>query len=327
MRSRSRIAAWVVGLTVTAVAATLGCGGGGGEDSGVQLNGVAFGQRPGASSGAFVAVGDSDRIFVNAGNGWTPYPSGVAALQSVAWSQRLDTFVAVGVGGTIATIGVTILPDGTEQVAIVPQGSPTSADLFGVAAGDGGLIAVGAGGTILASSDGATWQPRSSNTGESLNGVAFGASGEVVAVGANSVVVTSANAGLDWVSSAVQFPDQPDVTIGNLNGVAYGSNGWVVAGEGGVLLQADTPDAWTLQGYNILPNLFGVAFVQGLYTVLGESGRILTSPDGVTYGQSVSNTGQFLYGAAFGNGTFFVVGSGGRALQSVDGAIYRDSKV
>ena len=324
MRSRSRIAAWVVGLTVTAVMATLGCGGGGGEDSGIQLNSVAFGP-PEARLGAFVAVGDSDRLFVNVGNGWTPYVSGLANLNSVTWSQPLQTFVAVGDGGTIAKIVVTIDENGAEKVAIEPQGSPTTFDLFGVAAGDAGLIAVGAAGTILASTDGVTWVARDSDTGAALNAVAFSTSGDVVAVGANATVTISEDAGLSW--SLVQFPDREDVTIGNLNGVTHGSSGWVVVGEGGVVLQAEKPDEWILRGYEILPNLYGVGFVQGLYTVLGEKGRILTSPDGITYSQSVSNSGQTLHATAYGNATYYVVGRGGRALQSLDGVIYQDTKI
>src|SRR5207244_9777982 len=47
MRSRSRVAAWVAGLTVTATVLTLGCRSG--SESGIQLNAVAFG------TGTFVA--------------------------------------------------------------------------------------------------------------------------------------------------------------------------------------------------------------------------------------------------------------------------------
>lgn len=316
MRSRSRIAAWIVGLTVTVVTATLGCGGGGGEDSGIQLNGVAFG------GGTFVAVGDSDRIFANPGPGWTPIITGTNTLQDVVWSRTLRRFVAVG-AGLIVTAAVDD-SSGVPQLVDVQTQSPTGSTLYSVAERDGQLIAVGDGGTILSSTDGSVWTPRASGTSETLDAVAFGAAGEVVAVGSGATVVTSENDGLTWQVSFVQFDD---VDVTNLTGVAYGSNGWVVTGSNGLLLQSEDPTSWTLVGNGILPNLNAVVFVQGLYTVLGEKGRILTSADGLTYSESVSNTGQFLFDTAFGNGTYYVVGSGGRALMSLDGAIYQDNKV
>lgn len=313
MRSRSRIAAWVVGLTVTAVMATLGCGGGGGTDSGIQLNAVAFGD------GVFVAVGDSDRAFANPdGNGWTPFLTGAPALDGIAWSQRLGTFVAVGDGGAIVT--------STDGVNWAAQNSPTTFNLFGIAAADEGLIAVGDGGTILVSADAVNWTQRDSGTDATLYGVAVGRAGTVIAVGAGATVLVSIDAGVNWQVNSVAFPD---VAIGDLKGIAYGTRGWVTVGEFGVILQGETAatSTWNVIGAAILPDLNGVAFVQGNYTVLGDKGRILTSPDGVTFTQVVSNSGQFLYGTAFGDGFYYVVGSGGRALRSLDGAIYQDTKI
>ncbi|MBY0280225.1 hypothetical protein K2Z84_33250 [Candidatus Binatia bacterium] len=317
MRSRSRIAAWVVGLTVTAVVATLGCGGGGGTDSGIQLNGIAFG------AGTFVAVGDSDRIFANPGTGWTPIITGTNTLQDVVWSRTLRRFVAVG-AGLVVTADVDS-SSGVPQLVNVQTQSPTASTLYSVAERDGQLIAVGDGGTILASTDGAVWTPRASGTTETLDAVAFSNDGQrVVAVGSGANVVISDDGGLTWQSTFVQF-DDADIT--NLTGVAFGPNGWVVSGANGILLQSDDPTQWRLVGNGILPNLNAVVLVQGLYTVLGEKGRILTSPDGITYADIVSNTGQFLFDSAYGNGTYFVVGSGGRALMSFDGAIYQDTKI
>jgi hypothetical protein len=311
MRSRSGIAAaWVVGLTVAAVVATLGCGGGGGEDSGIQLNSVAYG------NGVFVAVGDSDKAFANPGTGWTPFVTGVSGLDGIAWSRRIGMFVAVGDGGTILT--------SEDGVGWVPQASPTTFDLFGIAADDAGLIAVGDGGTILTSVDGANWTPRNSGTDVTLFGVAVGPAGSLVAVGAGGAVLSSTDGGQTWLVNFVAFPD---VAIGDLKGVVHGTGGWVVVGDFGLILQFDVIGGWNVRANAILPDLNGVVFLQGNYTVLGDKGRILTSPDAVVFTQVVSNTGQFLYGAAFGGGTYYAVGSGGRALRSFDGAIYQDTKI
>lgn len=314
MRSRSRIAAWVVGLAATAVAATLGCGGGG-EESGLQLNAVTY------ANGLFITVGESDQAYANPGTGWTPFPTGVPSLQDVTYFARSGLFVAVGGGGAIVT--------STDGVAWAQQNVPTSFNLNGVAAGDALVIAVGDGGTILSSADGATWVARNSGTDATLSGVTVGG-GLVVAVGVAGTVVVSDDAGLTW------DPTFSGLT-NDLNAVAYGVvsgvGTWVAVGQDGIILRGETPLSWEVEGDNVLPTFNDVIFTQGLFIVVGNEGNILTSADGESYAASVSNTGQFLYGAAFGdapafaNGTFYVVGSGGRALTSRDGAIYQNGKI
>ena len=305
MRSRSRVAAWIVGLTVSATLVILGCGGGD-DDGGPQLNAVAFGD------GLFVAVGETPDAYANPGPGWTPFPTGVPSLNGVAYDPQQGVFVAVGDGGAIVT--------STDGVAWTQQGSPTGFNLNGVADGDGVLIAVGDGGTILTSTDATSWQIRPSGTDATLNAVAFGPGGLVVAVGAFGIVPISNDLGLTWQLTDVGLTN-------DLFGVAYGAGSWVTVGQAGIVLQGESPTDWQVIGDNVLPNLNDVTFLQGLFFVVGDNGNVLTSPDGVNYGASVSNTGQFLYGSAYGNGSFFVVGTGGRAIQSGDGAIFQDRKI
>jgi hypothetical protein len=314
MRSRSRVGAWAVGLTVTAVVLTLGCGGG--SQSGTQLNAVAFG------NGTFVAVGLSDTSFTNQGNGYQRFTTGVPTLNDVAYASTQGLFVAVGDGGAIVTS-----PDG---VAWTQQGSPTAVNLHGVAAGTAALVAVGDGGTILTSLDGVAWTQRSSGTDAPLLGVGFGGDTTFVAVGGGGAVDVSDDAGLTW-QATVEGPGD------DLNAAAYGTNGWVVVGQAGVILQGAAPDALDLIGFAVLPNLNDVIFTQNLFLVVGDNGNILSSPDGMQYTSSVSNTGQFLYGAAFGATTdtsgntsspmFVVVGSGGRVLTSGDTSVFQNGKI
>lgn len=305
MRSRSRVAAWVVGLTVTAAVLTLGCGGSG-EESGLQLNAVAYGD------GLFVAVGDSDKAYANPGPGWTAFVTGVPALDDVAYVPALATFVAVGDAGAIVS--------SSDGVTWTQQGSPTPVNLYGVVAGAGRIVVVGDAGAILVSNDGVVFQERPSGTGATLYEVAFDGEATFVAVGAFGTVVISEDAGLTWQATEVGLTNE-------LYGVAYGNDTWVVVGQAGIILQGATPFDWEVSADNVLPDLNDVLFAQSLFTVVGDNGNALTSPDGINFGASVTNTGQFLYGAAFGSGKFWVVGSGGRALSSLDGAIYQDGKI
>jgi hypothetical protein len=289
---------------VAAVGLTLGCGGG--SQSGIQLNAVAFG------NGTFVAVGLSDTSFTNQGNGYGRFATGVPTLSDVAHSDALNLFVAVGDGGAIVTS-----PDG---VTWTQQSSPTTVNLHSVAAGVAALIAVGDGGTILSSLNGTVWTQRTSNTDAQLNGVGFGGAATFVAVGAGGVVAGSSDAGLTWQATVVGPGN-------DLNAATFGTNGWVVVGDGGLILQGATPDSLALIAFAVLPNLNDVTFAQNLFIVVGDDGHILNSADGINYASSVSNTGQFLYGVAYGDGTFVVVGSGGRLLTSGDASVFQSGKI
>jgi hypothetical protein len=301
-----------VGLTVAAVALVLGCGGGG--QSGVQLNAVAFGNNE------FVAVGLSNTSFTNQGNGYQRFTTGVATLNDIAYAATQRIFVAVGDGGAIVTS-----PDG---VSWTQQASPTALNLHSVAAGAAALVAVGDEGTILASLDGVNWSTRTSNATVQLLGVGFG-DASFVAVGAGGTVEVSTDAGLTWTATT-EGPGN------DLTAAAFGANGWVVVGQGGLILQGASPTGLAQIGVSVLPNLNDVTFVQGLYVVVGDKGFILNSPDGVNYTSSVSNTGQFLYGVTYGTttntdgtstSTFVVVGSGGRLLTSGDLAVFQNNKI
>jgi hypothetical protein len=63
-------------------------------------------------------------------------------------------------------------------------------DLNAVAYGNGLFVAVGYGGTILTSPDGAGWTARTSGTSNALLGVAYG-NGKFVAVGQYGIILTS----------------------------------------------------------------------------------------------------------------------------------------
>ena len=74
-------------------------------------------------------------------------------------------------------------------------------------------VAVGAGGTILTSSDGISWTSRTSGTSQPLTGISYGGS-TFVAVGASGTILTSSD-GTSWTS-------RTSGTSQALSGVSYG---------------------------------------------------------------------------------------------------------
>lgn len=305
MRSWSRSAGWTSYAVAAATTLTLACGGGG--DSGPQLGGIAFG------NGTFVAVGESAEAYANPGPGWTPSGTGVGSLEAVTWASVEQLFVGVGDGGAIVTS-----PDGTSWTQ---QLSPTPANLHGVAAGGGRIVAVGDSGTILTSSTGGiSWTQQASGTGATLFGVGFG-NGVFLAVGAGGTFVTSTDLGATWVPGNTGLSN-------DLYATAFGAGNWVAVGaDGALLVSADGGAIWQVVGVSVLPNLNDVIFTQGIFVVVGDEGVILTSPDGSDYGASVTDSGQFIFGVAFGNGGFIAVASGGHVFTSLDAAIWQEGKV
>lgn len=164
-----------------------------------------------------------------------------------------------------------------------------------------------------------TWTKETTNTGQSLYGVAHGTN-RFVAVGQSGVVLVSSN-GSAWTPAV-------SGTTSNLWGIAYGANNFVMVGDGGIIRRSTDGVNWTPATSPTTITLNGVAFANGLFIATGNTGTLLTSLDGVTWTTRVSGTTRNLVGAAYGNGIFMVVGRGSSnpaaALTSVDGVTWVD---
>jgi hypothetical protein len=131
--------------------------------------------------------------------------------------------------------------DYLDRVELELVASPTTARLRAVVGrADGGAIAVGDGGTIVAISAGAAAQARDSGVTDDLYGVAYPPSpvGVVVAVGAGGAIVRSEDSGASWgpVVSGVMV---------DLRGVAFASSVGIAVGDGVVLRSEDAGVTWS----------------------------------------------------------------------------------
>lgn len=184
------------------------------------LTGIAVG------NGRMVAVGFAGAALSSASAvpAWAPGVTGVTAnLNAIAFGN--GTFAAVGLAGTVIT--------STDGLLWTQQSLGAAMDLYSIAYGPAGFVAIGNNGTagaIFTSPDGVTWTPQPSPTTNTLIRVIF-ADGTFVAVGSPGIVITSTDGGFTWSATSVG-------TSGALEGVAFGSNSFVTVGANGVVAQS-----------------------------------------------------------------------------------------
>jgi photosystem II stability/assembly factor-like uncharacterized protein len=160
-------------------------------------------------------------------SGAAPNPAGATAVllqQHTASIERGDvhpTSIQRGVLRTAIIVAATAILILTLAVpAFAASGwkkpaSGTTAGLGGVAARGGLRWAVGAGGVIVASSDGgATWTARTSGTAQDLHAVAFADATHGWAVGAGGTILATTDGGATWAP-------QTSGTGSDLTGVAF----------------------------------------------------------------------------------------------------------
>ena len=239
--------------------------------------------------------------------------------------------------------------------------SGTSDNLSGVAAPTAGLRwAVGAGGAIVASTDGgATWAAQVSHTGADLNGVAFVNATHGWAVGAGGVIVATTDGGTTWAAQdsrttadlkAVAFADastgwavgaggvivattdggttwnsQTSGTGSDLTGVAFAdaTHGWAVGAGGVILATTDGGTTWAAQDSHTTADLKAVAAADATHAVaVGAAGTIVTTADGADWAARTSATTSDLLGAAYGDAAHvWASGAAGKVLRSVNSGV------
>ena len=158
-------------------------------------------------------------------------------------------------------------------------------------------IALGAGGTIVTSTDGVNWPRTSSGITTSINGVAAGG-GLIVAVASGGKIITSSD-GLTWT-------ERTSGITTDLRAVTHAGGSFVTVGLGGVILTSSNGTTWSRANSGVTANLYGVARVQGAFVAGGDNGTLLSSTDGSTW--SVVS----LNGTA--TGAIFIAASGPDAL-------------
>jgi hypothetical protein len=211
--------------------------------------------------------------------------------------------------------------------------SGTTAELFGIAAGDSTLVAVGASGTILSSRDGRVWEARTSGTGATLRAVTWSGQ-EFIAVGDNCTILASADA-VTWT------PRNAGRTVGTLNGIVSGA-GLIVAVGGNAMLPGTgmdstvlltSPDGrtWTERGPSLQWHaLQGVAWsgtrfvATALKMVFSTDVVVLISTDGLSWVRdTLPGMDYSIFDITWTGASFVTAGTGGVSFTSADGTTWQ----
>ena len=262
------------------------------------LNGLTF------DGTNYVAAGAQGGIYASTdGQNWTAEAASAAGSNTLSAIQYVNSTVGYVLSDTSQKIYA-----GTALGALTS--TATVASNVNAFATDGTtVVAVGAGGLILHSTDGANWAAAASVPGvANLHAVAqYG--GNWVAVGDNGAIYVSSNSGVNW---AVPTGSYAPVGV-SLRGVAgYGTTFVAVGDNGTVVTTTDTAN-WTSQ---TLPtasalSLTAVNMAAAQYLIVGQSGSAFTSTDAYTWAPATTNITGNLYALA-GTPTLYVaVGAGG----------------
>lgn len=179
-----------------------------------------------------------------------------------------------------------------------------------------GYFAGGNNGTLLASTDGETWEEKDLPVIVTTAINAFASTGtRLVGVGGFVGSVITSSDGETWT---VLPPGQ--AANATLMDVVWTGSQLVVVGGGGTIQTSPDGETWTSRATGTTTELRSIAWTGSLFVVVGGFGGIWTSPDGETWTAQSSGTTTTPYYSIVWNGTQLVaVGNGGGVLSSPDG--------
>lgn len=197
----------------------------------------------------FLAVGDSVTRVSSNGVVWSNYFNTPSFFNETAWGN--GQFVSVGPQNVMVGFGERIL-NGVFLLSLSWNGNR--------------YVAVGRGGKVRTSPDGASWTAESTGNTDDLSGVVWDG---------NQYVAVSP---LGWVRLS---PDASTWSAhysgSNLNSVAFGASTLVACGVGGAIRISTDGTTWLARTSGVSEYLMRVRFAGGRFIAVGDLGTILTS--------------------------------------------------
>jgi hypothetical protein len=172
-----------------------------------------------------------------------------------------------------------------------------------VAFGAGRFVAVGDGGLIHVSSDGASWSAGQRPVSLTLNQVIY-VNARFIAVGNSGAIVTSPD-GLTWTP-------QISGATNNLLAITFGNGHYIACGAAGQLAISADGTNWTT-GTNGAIDLGWITFGNGVFVTAASGMNLSVSPDGQNWATAplppspANDWPHSVHQAAYGNGMFIAV--------------------
>ena len=208
------------------------------------------------------------------------------------------------------------------------------------------FVSVGAGGILITSENGISWNSLIGVTDRTLHDVTYG-NGKFVSVGIDGTIIYSDN-GFSWNSiitrpkvglRGIEYGNNRFIAVGghkyftsidgkswnsidnpgkNLWGITFGDSIFVSVGDLGTIMTS-FGETWSLSYSETTSRISGVTYGNGVFVAANQKGEILTSKFGNDWSIKNSGTSEYLLDVAYGDGTFVVVGDTGTILNSPDG--------
>ena len=199
-------------------------------------------------------------------------------------------------------------------------------------------VAVGQSGKIITSSDGNTWNNRTSGTSVNLIGITYGNSKFLTLTGlmdngtaSPATVLTSAN-GTSWASTSATCSSCGTDNV-SINDVTYGNSTYVAVGQSGKILTSSDGTSWDNRSSGTTSNLIGITYGNSKFLTLtglmdngtASPATVLTSANGTSWAStsatcsSCGTDNVSINDVTYGNSTYVAVGQSGKILTSSDG--------
>ena len=195
--------------------------------------------------------------------------------------------------------------------------SPTTQTLRGVCFGHGQWVAVGEGGVILTSLDGAAWTARPSPVTTRLNAVTYSPALDLFVAVGDGPILTAPGSLTTWTSRPTGAP-----ASARLNSVAAGGGLFLAVGDAGLVVTSPNGADWTTRAAPTTDTLLSVAYGNSVFVATGNRAILIGTNSAGAITLSLSRYGFDLPAAThpifFANNRFTIIDSSG-ADSSVDG--------
>ena len=287
----------------------------------VSTNGIIWSAQNIPPMDTFLAYADGQFVIPASGftwtskdfSGWSSHPSNLAHVEGGVGGYAAGVFVIYGFLANESSPSHLLYS--TNALDWYSADLDSRNYLYAVDYYQGAIIAGGAGGVLLVSTNGHTWtKPVAPQVGD-IGGFGVGDGIVVAGVidGQNLVSLVSTNL-TDWTSSvAAPIGGWPQFAFHN--GTFVGAEGYMIASTNGV--------QWQLGSYTpgVAAEFSSVAFGNGLFVAVGGYPQpvLASSTDGLEWQAHDPQSPEPLRTVAYGNGTWLVVGDQGTVVTSPDG--------